>query len=634
MALLAASAAFASDIDAQRQAFIDAWPVALDGGLPTDREQRRLLKTYPLWPDLQAAVYSATLATTPSAEIEQFMQQHAALAPIRRLRYRYVSHLGRSAQWQRFLKHYNTHYAQSDLPPLDCLALRAHIATGQSADALGRRLWLVGRSQHDFCDPAFATLKQRGFFTEALIRERLHLAIDARQFGLASYLAGMLDSAAADAVARWQRALGNPQQALADPRRYSSQQLTAAARKLALRDAPAASRGFANAARAIDFDDEQRGAVLRTIGIASAQDNELTAAELLAAVPDSHRDVRVMEWQTRTAMREDRWRDVLRLVASMPMSAQSTDRWRYWEARALQASGQTDAARGLLSSLATERSYHGFLAADALGLDYAFDHQPLNIDQTTLDALAAEPSIIRARELRAVGQLKRGAEEWRRAVRTRSTDEKRAAAMLAHRWQWHREAIALLGELKAWDDLDMRYPLAFAKTVEQRSEAVGISASLALGILRSESLYDHEARSSAGAWGLMQIMPATGRRVARQTGLRWRGIETLKTPADNITLGTHYLAGLLDRFGQPALAAAAYNAGPHRVERWLPQAGSVPADIWIETIAYDETRAYVQRVLAAQSVFRWRTNAPQQRLSDILSPVAAKQRAVASLTGL
>ena len=139
-----------------------------------------------------------------------------------------------------------------------------------------------------------------------------------------------------------------------------------------------------------------------------------------------------------------------------------------------------------------------------------------------------------------------------------------------------------------------------------------------------------DVRSRAGAIGLMQLMPATGRQVAREINLAYAGLDTLTDPDHNIRLGTSYLGSMAARYdGNHVLATAAYNAGPHRVDRWLPQSTMVDARIWIENIPYNETRKYVRRVLAADTIFHWRLTGEMQRLSDRLpqvQPLPADQR--------
>ena len=120
----------------------------------------------------------------------------------------------------------------------------------------------------------------------------------------------------------------------------------------------------------------------------------------------------------------------------------------------------------------------------------------------------------------------------------------------------------------------------------------------------------------------MQLMPATGRQVAREIQLPYAGLTTLTDPQSNIRLGTTYLGQMADRFGgNRVLATAAYNAGPHRVAGWLPDGGPLDARVWIENIPFNETRRYVRRVLEAETIFHWRLTGEAQRLSDRLQSI-------------
>jgi soluble lytic murein transglycosylase len=181
-----------------------------------------------------------------------------------------------------------------------------------------------------------------------------------------------------------------------------------------------------------------------------------------------------------------------------------------------------------------------------------------------------------------------------------------------------------------YDDLALRYPLPFRQSFEQHATSASIPTTWALGIARSESLFMRDVRSHAGAIGLMQLMPATGRQVARQIKLAYSGLDTLTDPNHNIRLGTTYLGSMAARYdGNHVLATAAYNAGPHRVDRWLPQSGVVDARVWIENIPFNETRKYVRRVMAAETIFHWRLTGEMRRLSDRLpqvEPLPADQR--------
>jgi soluble lytic murein transglycosylase len=131
-----------------------------------------------------------------------------------------------------------------------------------------------------------------------------------------------------------------------------------------------------------------------------------------------------------------------------------------------------------------------------------------------------------------------------------------------------------------------------------------------------------DIRSSAGAVGIMQLMPATGRRTADDLNHPWQGLATLTDPASNIRIGTTYLADMLEKFAYNRVAAtAAYNAGPARVEKWLPESGPEDARIWIENIPYNDTRDYVRRVMVSDAIFNWRLTGRTQRLTGFLGTI-------------
>lgn len=133
---------------------------------------------------------------------------------------------------------------------------------------------------------------------------------------------------------------------------------------------------------------------------------------------------------------------------------------------------------------------------------------------------------------------------------------------------------------------------------------------LTLALIRQESAFDQKAVSHAGARGLMQLMPATAKEVARKERQKYDKDRLLNDPAYNMLLGNSYLAHVMNRFeGSYILGLAAYNAGPHRASRWIKEFGDPrdpgvdPID-WIEHIPFDETRNYVQRILESLSIYR------------------------------
>jgi soluble lytic murein transglycosylase len=350
-----------------------------------------------------------------------------------------------------------------------------------------------------------------------------------------------------------------------------------------------------------------------------ARDRLPGAYEQLSKLPVAAQDDEVLRWRARSSLRDRNWHNLLADIDAMSGEERNAEEWRYWRGVALQRSKRSLEAEAIFDDLSTERSYYGFLAADELGQPYAFDSDAFVADDARIAELAMRPELVRARELFLVGLEGRGRSEWSEVLRYLNFADKMQAAILAHRWGWHSRAIAAAASVGEYDDLSLRYPLPYPDTFLEYAKDASISPTWAYGVARSESLFMRDVRSSAGAVGLMQLMPATGKKVAQEIRLPYSGLDTLTNPQSNIRLGTVYLGQMAERYGgNQVLATAAYNAGPHRVDAWLPESGSIDARIWIENIPFNETRGYVRKVLTADAIFHWRMTGQMRRLSDEL----------------
>lgn len=621
----------AQSLDVQRQAFRDVYPAAELGNWEAVAARADVLEDYVLWPDLQAAWLRRHLAE--EERVERFLERYRDLKPAREIRYRHAQRLARLGRHREFLAIYAAHYASLGEPVLDCLAAAAEIAVGNHDAALrkGRRLWLTGRSQAKQCDPVFAWMRKEGKLTQDLLRRRYELALDEREFLLARYIARSLGDDDLEDANRWLRARGDPDSFLAraDVSRSDetyTRQLSFAARRLAIRKPIEAWRHWSRLRRDIRFADEQDLEVAQDVALWSARRNLDEADRLLGRLDPRAIDDEVRRWRIRNALRSEDWRRVLATIEALSYEERDRQEWRFWKAVSLDRLGEAAEAMLLFGSLAQERSYYGFLAADQLGVDYALRPVAIQADERVIARLAADPALIRARELRLTGLDGRGRAEWNAVVRGLGKHEKAQAALLAERWNWPSRAIALAAQADRLDSLDLRYPLPHLDDFRQSSATAGIRESWAYGIARSESIFMRDVRSSAGAVGLMQLMPATGRKTARELRLPYDGLKTLTDPSSNIRLGATYLGKMQERFdGHPAVATAAYNAGPNRVARWLPESSAQDARVWVETIPFRETRDYVRRVLTSDVIFGWRLTGRAPRLSDRLGEIRPRR---------
>lgn len=625
----------AGTIEQQRELFRQVYETVERGDWSPvedlDPADRQLLQEYLLWPDLRATWLRVNLKTVNTAEVEDFLSHYGALRPARQLRYRYALTLARDGDLEDFQRIYEQFYQGQGNARLDCYSLQADIAAGRHARVPGRALdlWLTGTSQVEECDPVFEYLNDKQLLGPIEYRKRFALAVDAREFRLARWLGKSIDEEHVDTAARWLQAQAKPDGFLArhDTHLKSDtyrEQLLYATERLTYQDPEAALRAWKKVEKRYGFSAEQKLRTRRHIALWMARDNLPDGHKLLAALPQAAQDDEVMRWRARTSLRDSNWQRLLTDIAAMDEQERNSEEWQYWHAIAQMRIGHTEEGRNALETLSAERSYYGFLASDELGNDYALQTTTLPASNEVMAEIAGKPGILRARELFLVGLDGSGRSEWQAAIRYMNDDEKLQAGILADSWGWHSSAISTLASVGEYDDLTIRYPLPWKEQFEAYSSAARIETTWAYGIARSESLFMRDVRSSAGAVGLMQLMPTTGRMVAEQISLDYAGLNTLTDPESNIRLGTSYLGQMAERFGgHRVLATAAYNAGPHRVEAWLPQKGAEDARIWIENIPFNETRKYVKRVLSAQAIFHWRMTGEQRRVSEELRQVMA-----------
>ncbi|MES9893211.1 MAG: transglycosylase SLT domain-containing protein, partial [Candidatus Thiodiazotropha sp.] len=210
------------------------------------------------------------------------------------------------------------------------------------------------------------------------------------------------------------------------------------------------------------------------------------------------------------------------------------------------------------------------------------------------------------------------------ALKEANQDELKAAARLAQHWEWPSQSILTLARLRHWNDLELRFPLAHRQAIADQARDHGIDTAWIYAILRQESAFISDARSTAGARGLMQLMPKTAKQVAKELKQSPVKLEDLYQPEVNIKLGAGYLNKVYRQLQEsPVLATAAYNAGPHRVLSWLPEQ-SQASDIWIETVPFKETREYLKRVFAYTVIYSYRLgNLPKTLPLEWMRPIKA-----------
>jgi soluble lytic murein transglycosylase len=606
----------AASLDQQRKWYDEARQALRKGDAGPYRRHAVALRSYPLEPYLAHDALARRLPGASNREVSKFFAEHGDLPQASQLKVRWLRLLAERRDWRPFLEHYDP---GQEITELDCLYGRYLLESGQqeAGQAQAERLWLVGASQPDECDGLFSLWQRQGGLTEELRWQRMRLAALAGNLGLATFLARDLHSRQQDAqllleVARTPERLSQTQRFNRNDERMA-EIVSLALRRLARRDPDRALELFDSYSRRLTFTSEERLAIVRELGLRLAKRFDSRALQLMAEHDPDLRDATLAEWRVRLLLRLERWEEAYQLTSRFEGDLAQSNRWRYWRARSLQlARGDTPEALQLYTPLAAERDFYGFLAADRIGRPYRIGHQPLQIDPQVLQRVRASAGIRRAMELYQRGQIVDARREWYHVSRLFSREELIAQAKLAHDMDWHFPAIRTISLAQHWDDLDIRFPLAYQGALVGSARQRGLESSWVYAITRQESGFMDDARSHAGATGLMQVMPATARDTARRFGIPLRSTRQILDPELNIQLGTAYLSQVHRQFDHNRiLATAAYNAGPKRVRQWLADGQEMDFDVWLESLPFDETRQYVQNVLTYAVIYADKLGAPR-----------------------
>jgi soluble lytic murein transglycosylase len=264
----------------------------------------------------------------------------------------------------------------------------------------------------------------------------------------------------------------------------------------------------------------------------------------------------------------------------------------------MKAGGRTTEADALFGKIAGQTHFYGNLADEELGRTVL---PPPKAAATTAEELKAaqdNPGIRRALAFFRIDLRTEAVKEWNWALRGMSDRELLAAANLAKRNQIWDRAINTADRTKNEHDFSLRFLAPYGETVRPAAQNQSLDDAWVYGLMRQESRFITSAKSNVGASGLMQLMPATAKWVARKIGLRSFNHGQVNDAETNVLLGTSYMRLVMENLdNHPVLASAAYNAGPGRAKKWRADQ-PLEGAIYAESIPFSETRDYVKKVMS------------------------------------
>ena len=627
------TASYAQNSDVER--FIEWRQRLAQGQHEAWKEYIGDLQGKPLFPYLQYMQLTAELSDWPSEKLAEsatyartraFLEVWPEMHISDNLKRQWLRRLGKEKEWKLLLAQEVTS------PPTDiqCVRLQGLYETQTSKDSRNaaldqaKRIWLKGSSQSKRCDGLFELLNQEKRITHADYRQRIRTALKQNNISFARWLHKQLPSAERKPVQSWFDLHSNP----AELENLLQKKATPARRELAAKamhwlagsQPELASQLWDDFVAFVKPSESTRHKLWRRLALKAARSFHPHAEKWLAKADLKADDSYGWGWRMRAAVAAEDWKSLAKF-SQIPLKLDRKARFgiAYWGAIATEKLGQPAAAKEMMQKLALQRHWYGFLAADKLGLAYSQSDPLPKSDSVNRSLLLSYPETRRARDLflADVDWLARG--EWTSLLKKLPKNLRQEAALLAYELDWPSMSARTQAVYTKTNPDETLFPMPWQPIVLNASIEHAVEPAHIWSQMRAESLYMRDVRSSAGAIGLMQLMPATARSVGKSLQLKnWRKLP-LQDPATNIQLGSRYISEMLEKFDHHIpLAAAAYNAGPHRVEKWVTDRPYKDPILWVEMIPFQETRGYVQRAMYFHSMYDRRLNGQASRITELL----------------
>lgn len=580
--------------------FLTARAAYAGGNIPRLDQYAKRLQGYVLEPYSAYWQLRSRLEDAPPETVRAFIWRYSDTLLANRLRAEWLKVLARKARWELFAAEFPP--LRNESAELTCYALQGRLRNkDDTAFIEARSLWFSAEERPDSCTPLF----QEMFVHQALdiedVWQRLRLALEAGNLGAARRVIQYLPAKLAPNPRLFKSIANRPERYLAKPtynmKTRLGHELTLFALYRLASNEPKRALSFWNKL-ADAFDEEEQQYVRGQLAYQAALKHEPDALNWFANVPVNLLNDQQLGWKTRAALRALDWQAVLDGIGAMTVIEARDPTWRYWKARALRELGKNAEGDAILQELANEHHYYGQLASEELGVAHSAPAVTYRPSEQELSAIEQLPSIQRALALYRLELRYEGNLEWQWVIRSFDDMQLVAAAEIARRHQLYERAVFTANQTLQLHDFSLRYPAPYREHVQEYVRQSELDEAWLYGVIRQESRFELDAHSSAGARGLMQLMPATAKWVARRIGhkgYRHTKVNDLET---NLSLGIFYLKHILDiSGGQMVLASAAYNAGPTRARQWSAE---VPLEgaIYVETIPINETRGYVKKVLS------------------------------------
>ena len=565
------------------------------------------------------------LKDVPSADVRDFFQRYQGQAIVDRLRNDWLLELGRKRDWAAFDEQY-PQFVLNDDTQVKCYALMSRALKGQKVADDARALLNAPSVYGQPCADLIATLYQNGQFNIDDLTTQLRLSGEFNATGQARRIVSLLDGPEKKAV----QAVDLPAVAVAKgmgPTKVEHQIYIVAIGRLAKTSIKLATLALDKAAPKMSAQEQQQA--WAAIALQSSYTLAPETTDYWKRSNGAPLSIDQIQWKTRIALRNGDWRQVENNIRAMPASLRNDPTWVYWLGRALMvrdgvSSQPAGEALQLFRSISDQSNYYGQLALEESGKLITIPAAGTPVTAAEIAPIAANPNFQRALKFFGMRLRFEGTREWNWGLRGMSEREHLAVAEYARQNNILDRMVNTSERTRIQVDYTQRFPSPHNDVMHPATQTLGLDKAWVYGLIRQESRFIMDAQSHVGASGLMQVMPSTGRWVAKKIGLTDFAQDMLSDVRYNIMLGTNYLNMVLGNMdGNEVLATAAYNAGPGRLRTWRSTL-SKPMDstVFIESIPYAETRTYVKNVMSNSTyyaaLFEGRPQSLKARLGTVL----------------
>jgi soluble lytic murein transglycosylase len=612
-------------------AFLSAREAFRNGERVRLGRQMEALQGHPLQPWAEYWALRLRLDDGDANGVPDYLGRHPDAYLAEKLRGDWLRVLGKNSDWESF---------QRERPALALPDAEVNCYAAQAArtpDAV-RALWNSSQDLPQACEVLVDQLVAAGDLTVEEVWQRVRRLFEAKRVGAARSAAAYLpasegfDGRGLESIAQSPARHLDRLPAAFAARRGGREVALFAVQRLARNDPQDAAKRFGRVES--HFSAEERAYAWGQLAWQAALRHQPEALAWYDKAAGTILSEEQMAWQIRAALRVHDWGVVRRAIATMPPTASAQPDWTYWQARALAAQGRPDEARAHYLKIAGQPNFYGNLADEELGRVVEVPPRAAAPSIEELALAAANPGLQRALALFRVDMRVEGVREWVWSLRGMDDRTLLAAAEFAKRHEVWDRAINTADRTQTQHNFSLRYIAPFSDRVLPKADELALNNGWVYGLMRQESRFIMNAKSSVGAKGLMQLMPATAKWVAKKINLSNFHPARVTEMDTNVTLGTHYMKMVLESLdNHPVLASAAYNAGPGRARKWRAER-PLEGAIYAETIPFSETRDYVKKVMSNAVYYNTLFEGKPQSLKSTLGVVRARGQGEAGVEQL